>query len=102
MAITKKFLKTKPVCKVTFRMPKAAVEGVKQVAIAGDFNNWNTKKNKLEQLKDGSFKTTLDLETGKSYQYRYVLDGQVWENDWQADDYVPSPLSNEENSVVIL
>ena len=39
MAISKKFLKSKPVCKVTFELEGVEAETV--VAV-GDFNNWNT------------------------------------------------------------
>ena len=39
MAIKKQYLKSKPVCKVTFSVP--AKEATK-VAVVGDFNEWNT------------------------------------------------------------
>ena len=48
-----------------------------------------------------TFSVKLNLEAGKEYQFRYLLDGQKWENDWNADKYVPAPYSNAENSVVI-
>ena len=98
--ISKKYLKTKPVAKVTFSLAKKEAQGAEKVAIAGDFNNWNTTENILKKNKDGKFSLTLDLEKGKTYQFRYVLDNQVWENDWAADAYVPNNLTFEENSVV--
>ena len=30
------------------------------------------------------------------------LDDEKWENDWSADDYLPSPLATDDNSVVRL
>jgi len=54
----------------------------------------------MKKLKDGSFKTTVDLEVGKNYEFRYVIDGSKWENDWEADAYVPNNVTYEENSVV--
>lgn len=102
MALTKKFLKSKPICKVTFRIPKKANNGAKKACICGDFNDWKKNSDKMKQLKDGSFTTTLDLETGKEYSFRYLLDGKIWVNDWAADKYVPSGMGAEENSVVTL
>jgi hypothetical protein len=54
----------------------------------------------MEKLKDGRFKLTIDLDTGKEYQYRYLINGSEWHNDWEADKYVPNPFSGD-NSVVI-
>ena len=51
MGIQKKFLKTKPVCKVTFIMPKEAVESAEKVHLVGDFNNWEKQAMPLKKLK---------------------------------------------------
>ncbi|MEL6969131.1 MAG: isoamylase early set domain-containing protein [Bacteroidota bacterium] len=97
--IAKKFLKSKPVCKATFSLPTEAVQGAKKVTLVGDFNNWDTESGiKMKKSKD-VFKTTVDLETGKEYEFRYLLDGETWENDWAADKYVATPFGVE-NSVV--
>ena len=55
----------------------------------------------MKKLKDGTFKTTIDLEAGKEYQFKYLIDGKVWENDWSADKYVPNEFTSE-NSVVVV
>jgi 1,4-alpha-glucan branching enzyme len=102
MGIQKKILKSKPVCKVTFIMPKEAVESAKTVHITGDFNNWEKKSSPLKRLKNGTFKITIDLPLGQEYQYRYLVDNNIWENDWDADKYAPSPYCDTENSVVIV
>ena len=102
MSVTKKFLKSKPVCKVTFKLQSELAKEAKSAVLVGDFNNWNPKKVKMTKLKNGAFTTTLDLETGKSYAYRYMLDGSKWVNDEEADKYVPSGIGVEENCVVEL
>ena len=56
----------------------------------------------MKKKKDGSFTAKVKLATGREYQYRYLLDGKRWENDWEADKYVPAPFSNTDNSVVIV
>ncbi|NND31323.1 MAG: glycoside hydrolase [Saprospiraceae bacterium] len=100
MSLTKKFLKSKPVCKVTFKLQTEEAKDAKSALLLGDFNNWNPKKAKMTKLKNGAFTTTLDLPTGQSYAFRYKLDGGVWVNDDSADTYVPSGVGLEENSVV--
>lgn len=100
MSLKKKILKSKPICKVTFKLPKKAVNGAKKVTLCGDFNSWKESDIKMKKLKDGSFTTTIDLPVGQDYAFRYLIDGKVWENDWDADMYVASGISPEENSVV--
>jgi 1,4-alpha-glucan branching enzyme len=101
MSLKKQYLKSKPVCKVTFSLPKAAASKAKKVMLVGEFNEWNSTALPMTKLKDGSFKATCDLTIGSEYQFRYLIDGKVWENDWQADKYVSNGLSDE-NSVVVL
>ncbi len=102
MAVAKQFLKSKPICKVTFELPAQAVNGATTVALAGEFNNWDVSAQTLKKQKDGSYKTTVELPVGGEYQYRYILDGTTWENDWAADKYVANGIAGEENSVVVL
>jgi hypothetical protein len=56
----------------------------------------------MTRLKNGEFKITLDLETGSEYTFRYLIEGEVWENDWEADKYVPSGIAGQDNSVVVV
>ena len=100
--IQKKYVKTKEMCEVTFTMPKVAAPDANSVCIVGDFNNWNIYANPLKKLKNGNFSITLDLESGKEYQFRYLIDECKWENDWNADKYVRSHYGDSENSVVVI
>lgn len=98
MAIKKQFLKSKPVCKVTFTVP---AEEAKNVAVVGSFNEWNEKATPLKKLKNGSFKGTVDLEAGNSYEFRYLIDG-TYENELDADAQAWSDFAGAENSVLSL
>lgn len=103
MSLKKKFLKSKPLCKVTFNLASDVVNGAKKVELVGDFNEWNLDQAEtLRKLKDGSYTRTLDLATGQKYQYRFVLDGTVWVNDTEADAFVAAGIGSEENCVVEL
>ena len=98
--LKKKFLKTK--CKVTFVLPEAIAVDADSVYLVGDFNKWHESDTPLEK-KDSkgktSFAVTLDLKLNKDYQFRYLVNGDQWHNDWHADRYVPNPFSGD-NSVV--
>ncbi len=100
--LEKHYLKSKPKCKVKFIAPKAISEDAKNITLAGEFNDWNPAATKLKKQRDGIYATTIELEVGHEYQYRYVVDGERWENDWTADRYVPNNISADDNSVVIV
>lgn len=100
MSLQKKFLKSSNVCTVTFSLPKEAVNGATEVKILGDFNNWDADKGVSMKNKNGEFKASMNLPCNEEYQFRYLIDNTVWENDWIADKYVPTPFGTD-NSVVI-
>ena len=101
MSLKKSFSKDGKKCSVTFTVLPEAAGTAKTINIAGDFNSWSSTETPLKKNKDGSFSVKLDLDTDKEYQFRYLIDGQRWENDWQADKYIPAPYSNADNSVAI-
>jgi len=98
MAIKKQFLKSKPVCKVTFTVPAKEAE---KVAVIGSFNEWKEEATPLKKLKNGSFKGTVDLETGSSYEFKYLIDG-AYANEQEADGFAWSDFANAENSLLKL
>lgn len=101
MSLKKTFSKDKQHCTVTFTVSAEAAHGAKTVNIAGDFNSWSSTDTPLVKAKDGSFSVKLELEANREYQFRYLLDGYKWENDWNADKYIPAPYNNADNSVVV-
>ncbi|GJQ58590.1 MAG: glycoside hydrolase [Candidatus Scalindua sp. AMX11] len=98
--IKKEYLNEENVCRVTFALPKEATNGSDKVSIVGDFNNWDTHANPMEKGKDGGFVAVCDLEPGREFQFRYLIDDSIWENDWCADKYVKSCYGDSDNSVV--
>jgi 1,4-alpha-glucan branching enzyme len=100
MSLKKQYLKNKPVCKVTFTLPKSMANSADKVSLVGEFNDWDPGANPMKRRKDGAFDTTVSIPTGREYQFRYLLDGISWENDDCADRYVRSPYGDSENSVV--
>ena len=69
----------------------------KTVCLAGDFNKWSPSAKKMA-FKAGVYTATLKLEAGKSYQYKFVIDGT-----WCADPENANAVANDQgtfNSVI--
>ncbi len=98
MAIKKQYLKSKPICKVTFTVPAKEAENV---AVVGDFNNWNPKGSTLKKLKNGTFKGTFELPKENTYEFRYLID-ENYVNDESADRYQWNDYAGAENAVIEL
>ncbi|OGS70966.1 MAG: glycoside hydrolase [Flavobacteria bacterium RIFCSPLOWO2_12_FULL_35_11] len=96
MAIKKQYLKNNSICKVTFSI---VAKEAGNVSVIGDFNGWNTKADPLKKLKNGTFKGTIDLQKGQSYEFRYAVDGD-YVNDEEADDYLWNDFAAGENGVL--
>jgi hypothetical protein len=98
---TKQYFHGGSECRVTFRMPAEAAPDAKYISIVGDFNDWNPVKTPMKRLKNGDFHVTLTLPSNREYRFRYIVDGNHWENDWSADRYDPNDFGTDD-SVVIL
>jgi 1,4-alpha-glucan branching enzyme len=97
--LKKSYSRTGKSCRVTFKLP-AEVKARKAV-LCGEFNNWDKKAEPMKRLKDGSFSATLSLLAPGSYRFRYLLDGERWENDWEADAYVPNEFGSDDSVVKV-
>lgn len=98
--IKKRYLKSRASCKVTFRLPKDAVENAHRISIVGDFNDWDNNTTPMKKLCNGDFSVTLDLERDREFRFRYLIDNTQWENDWQADKYMSNPFGDEDSVVI--
>jgi 1,4-alpha-glucan branching enzyme len=96
--ITKDYTPKRTVCKVTFALP--ADKAASSVSLVGDFNEWDTNANKLV-LKNGQWSTTVRMVPGDESRFRYFIDGQLWENDDQADGYVANDFGTQDSIVKI-
>ena len=64
---------------VLLQLTNEEAQNANQVAVAGEFNNWDKEANKMTKT-IGGFETTIELKKG-TYQFKYVLDGEKWIND---------------------
>lgn len=102
MSIKKQFLKSKPLCKVTFRISEKIGTSAKMAHLVGEFNGWSFLATPMRRLKSGAFTATLDLNQGREYQFRYLLDKKTWKNNAEADKFAPTPFGDSDNSVIVL
>jgi hypothetical protein len=71
----------------------------KSVHLVGDFNAWNTEAPPLVRSHDGRWQVQLDLEPNCEYQFRYLVNGSIWENDAESDGHASNPFGSD-NSIV--
>lgn len=94
--LTKKYFKTKDEAEVTFQFAR---DDVSSVALMGDFSDWEPvamKQNKKTKI----YSAKVRLPKNQSFHFKYLLNEKEWENDYQADQYLPNDFGTE-NSVVI-
>lgn len=99
--LKKRYLKSRNAWKVTFELPKSELPKTvrpRKVYLMGEFNDWSPIT--PMELRQNVFCTTLELEPGREYQFRYLVNGKYWFNDSQADAYVPNGFGDD-NCVVI-
>lgn len=96
--LKKKFTPKRTICKVTFSVPEQWAEN--DVKLVGDFNDWNKESDSLEKNKD-KWEVTMRLKPENSYRFKYLIDGEKWENDDAADKYVPNDFGGEDSVVEI-
>ena len=73
--------------------------GAKQVAVAGDFNDWKPERSPLVQIGNGRWVGDLNVKPGR-HEYLFVVDGQ-WLPDPNAKENVQNPYGGK-NSVLIV
>jgi predicted flap endonuclease-1-like 5' DNA nuclease len=100
--IKKQYSKTKAVCKVTFTLPIEAAADAGEVKVLGDFNDWSWENGLAMKAGKAEYSAAAELATGRRYEFRYMIDQNRWENDYQADGYVPSAFPGIDNSVLVL
>jgi len=101
MSIAKKFLKTKPVCKVKFSLSGNLYTSVDSIDVVGEFNDWKPGATSMKKSKTGEWSATIDIPAGKPYHFRYLINGTEWENDPEADSFQNGGMGSD-NSVIEL
>jgi len=82
---------------VTFTLDPAV--GAQTAAVCGEWNDWQAGAGVMRRDAQGGFSLTVSLEAGRAYRFRYLLDGQRWDNDWAADAYLPNSFGGDDSVV---
>lgn len=83
--------------RVVFELPSCV--WADRIFLTGDFNEWRQHDIELRQSRSGIWQATIDLTKGKSYQFRYLIDGQ-WRTDSHADGMSDNAYGSQ-NSIVV-
>lgn len=68
-----------PTGNVTFKYYRP---GVATVALVGEFNNWGQNNSAIAMVNsNGTWTTTISLQLAASYQYKFLVNGNLWEAD---------------------
>ncbi|HEX9107078.1 MAG TPA: isoamylase early set domain-containing protein [Longimicrobiales bacterium] len=78
--------------KVTFVLPPQPEAG--HVHVVGDFNDWQAET-PMKRDKEGRWRATVELDSGREYEFRYLVNGNYWINDEAADRYVPNGFGTD-------
>jgi predicted esterase len=74
--------------------------GAKEIFLAGDFNGWKGRETPLIKGKDDVWRTVLRLGPNRSYDYKYIVNGN-WVNDPNNRDLNPD-IAGGANSVIFI
>ena len=88
---------TKGKARVTFTVDPQV--GAQAAAVCGEWNDWSAGADVMHRDAEGGFSVTVDLDAGRAYRFRYLLDGQRWDNDWAADAYVRNDFGGDDSVV---
>ena len=73
----------------------------KKVSLAGDFNDWSVEKTTLsDEDGNGVWTDTVPLEPGR-YQYKFLLDGEKWVVEPDAQAYQADGFGGKNSLLVI-
>jgi len=85
---------TVQICFYTEALPEA-----ESVNLVGSFDDWDRSAHPMRRLKDGRFMAIKRFELSCRHEYRYLVNGETWINDPEAESYTPNPYGSD-NCVV--
>jgi hypothetical protein len=83
---------------VVFSLP--AETQADRVALCGEFNDWSVESISLARGDDRAWRVTVPLVPG-TYRYKFLLDGETWENGTDADRYEENAYGTQDSVIVV-
>ncbi len=100
----KEVVKNEAAYHVSFNYNVVPEHPVESVIVLGDFNEWSLEDGYvLKENKKGDFEGKFKIPAGRDYHFRYLVNGNRWANEKDADRFESSPLHHHiDNSVLSL
>ena len=83
---------------VVFSLP--AETQADRVALCGEFNDWSLDSISLARGVDRAWSVTVPLSPG-TYRYKFLLDGETWENGPDADRLEDNAYGTQDSVIVV-
>ena len=80
--------------RATFRLQYGA--SLHQIHVVGEFNGWSTTATPMRRDGHG-YVAEIVIPTGRMYRFRYLIDGDRWQNDWAADGYTANEYGGDDS-----
>jgi 1,4-alpha-glucan branching enzyme len=71
--------------RVSFQIPGSV--WAECIHLVGDFNEWDRQSLPFRHTRENVWQIEIDLDVGRRYRFRYLIDGVHWRNDLHADGY---------------
>ena len=68
---------------ITFEIPGSV--WADRIHLVGDFNEWDRENLPFHLTRREIWQVELELERGREYHFRYLVDGAYWRSDRHAD-----------------
>lgn len=95
--ITKTPAKKGGTTKVTFELDPGT--DAQAAHVCGEFNDWSREETPLVRRKDGRLTATVTLTQGRAYRFKYLLDGERWENEHSAEGYADNEYGTKDSVI---
>lgn len=83
---------------VTFEIPGSV--WASRINLVGDFNGWDPESLLFRHNRDDNWEVEVELDRGREYRFRYLIDGDYWGYDWHADKHAPRPEGGLDSVVI--
>ena len=83
---------------VTFEIPGTI--WADRIHLVGDFNGWDRESLPFQRDREGNWRLELELDAGREYRFLYLVDGDHWRGEWQADKSVQNPQGGYDSIVI--
>lgn len=72
--------------RLTFVLPADHPYG--PASVVGDFNDWDPMAHPFKKRSNGTYSTSVEVDKGQRYTFRYLGDNENWFNEDGTEDFV--------------